>query len=167
MSGDEDHQPPPKVSASDLDCFTRVCNASVAMFGIGSIIGAVKATWAEAPLTIQRGQTLAAVRTTGSYMANSGGVFAAVGAMYTGTSCLSKSIRGKDDFWNGVYGGLAAGTVMGLKAKKVGVAVGAGVAFAAASASVDGTGEKLRGDGLFDDNATPGRVYFPYDEIKK
>ena len=56
---------------------------------------------------------------------------------------------------------------MGLKAKKVGVAVGAGMAFAAASASVDGTGEKVRGDGLFDDNATPGRVYFPYDEIKK
>ena len=55
----------------------------------------------------------------------------------------------------------------GVEGEKVGVAVGAGVAFAAASASVDGTGEKVRGDGLFDDNATPGRVYFPYDEIKK
>ncbi len=164
MSGDREE--PPRVSASDLDCFTRVCNASAAMFGIGSVIGALKATWAEAPLTIQRGQTLAAVRNTGSYMVNSGGLFAAVGAMYAGTSCLSKSIRGTDDFWNGVYGGFAAGTVMGLKAKKAGVAVGAGVAFAIASASVDATGEKIRGDGLFDDNATPGRVYFPYNEKK-
>ena len=164
MSGDGEE--PPRVSASDLDCFTRVCNASAAMFGIGSVIGALKATWAEAPLTIQRGQTLAAVRNTGSYMVNSGGVFAAVGAMYAGTSCLSKSIRGTDDCWNGVYGGFAAGTVMGLKAKKAGVAVGAGVAFAIASASVDATGEKIRGDGLFDDNATPGRVYFPYNDKK-
>ena len=113
MSGDEHQPPPPKVSASDLDCFTRVCNASVAMFGIGSIIGAVKAAWAEAPLTIQRGQTLAAVRNTGSYMANSGGVFAAVGAMYTGTSCLSKSIRGKDDFWAASLAGWRPGRLWG------------------------------------------------------
>ena len=113
MSGDEHQPPPPKVSASDLDCFTRVCNASVAMFGIGSIIGAVKATWAEAPLTIQRGQTLAAVRNTGSYMANSGGVFAAVGAMYTGTSCLSKSIRGKMTFGTASTAGWRPGRLWG------------------------------------------------------
>ena len=46
------------------------------------------------------------------------------------------------------------------------MAGGAGVAFAIASASVDATGEKIRGDGLFDDNATPGRVYFPYNDKK-
>jgi mitochondrial import inner membrane translocase subunit TIM22 len=157
-------QGPPKVSAQDLGCFTRVVNGSVSMFTFGAMIGALKATWAEQPLAIQKGQTLTAIRSTGSVMVNTGGLFAAVGAMYTGTSCLAKSMRGVDDFWNGVYGGFGAGLAMGLKHKKVGVAVGSGVAFAVASAAVDGSGEKIRGNGLFDDNATPGRIYFPYEK---
>ena len=83
-------------------------------------------------------------------------MFAAVGAMYAGTSCLSKSIRGTDDF---LEAGMASADGDGVEGEKAGVRW-ALVAFAIASASVDATGEKIRGDGLFDDNATPGRVYF-------
>ena len=33
---------------------------------------------------------------------------------------------------------------------------------AAASAAADAAGYKVRGDGGFDDGATPGRIYYPY-----
>ena len=158
----------PTMPASDLDCFTRTCNAALATFGFGSIVGALKATWAEAPLEVRGGRSFAAVSRTGAMMAEAGATFAAIGACYVCGSCLAKQQRGgKEDFWNGVVGGLCAGAVVGLRRKKMSAAVGSGAAFAIASAAVDATGGSgFRGNGLFDDNATPGRIYFPYEEKK-
>lgn len=61
-----------------------------------------------------------------------------------------------------MYGGLAAGQVIGMRGKSLGLGVGAGAAFAFASACIDATGHKIRGSGGFDDGATPPRIYFPY-----
>lgn len=76
--------------------------------------------------------------------------------------CAAEGVRGKADFWNGVYGGLAAGQVIGMRGRSMGLGVGAGAAFAVVSAAIDTTGHKMRGDGGFDDGATPSRIYFPY-----
>lgn len=64
--------------------------------------------------------------------------------------------------WNGVFGGLASGLVIGLRSGRPAVAVGAGTALALASALVDTAGHKVRGEGLFDDNLTPPPVIYPY-----
>ncbi len=111
---------------------------------------------------MMRNQSWPAVTKTGSMMFSAGAMFAAVGGLYSGVSCVSEGIRGKADFWNGVYGGLAAGQVVGIKGRSLGLGVGAGVAFAAASAAADAAGYKVRGEGGFDDGATPPRIYFPY-----
>ena len=104
---------------------------------------------------MMRNQSWPAVTKTGSMMFSAGAMFAAVGGLYSGVSCVSEGIRGKADFWNGVYGGLAAGQVVGIKGRSLGLGVGAGVAFAAASAAADAAGYKVRGEGGFDDGATP------------
>jgi import inner membrane translocase subunit TIM22 len=44
------------------------------------------------------------------------GTFGAVGLAFGGMECLSESMRGKDDFWNGVAGGFAAGSVVAVRA---------------------------------------------------
>lgn len=74
------------------------------------------------------------------------------------------SPTGKHDAWNGVIGGLAAGGVVGLRTSSMPMAVGTGIAFAFASAMTDITGQKLSGDGLFDDNATRKPIFYPYPE---
>ena len=81
-----------------------------------------------------RNQSWPAVSKTGGMMFSAGAMFAAVGGLYSGVACVSEGVRGKADFWNGVYGGLAAGQVIGIKGRSLGLGVGAGVAFAAASA---------------------------------
>jgi len=55
---------------------------------------------------------------------------------------------GKNDAWNGVYGGLAAGAVLGLRARRITFGVGSGVALAAASVVCDITGGHLTGKPL-------------------
>jgi len=85
--------------------------------------------------------------------------FAGVGVAYAGGECLAEGIRGKHDFWNGVVGGFAAGTVLGVRIGRPGVSLGAGAALAAMSAIVDSSGGRLRGTAGDD---LPQRTYFPY-----
>jgi hypothetical protein len=42
---------------------------------------------------------------------------AAVGGSYAFVSTASANLRTKDDMWNQVYGGLAAGAILGLRSK--------------------------------------------------
>ena len=111
---------------------------------------------------VMRNQSWPALAKTGGMMASAGGTFAAIGGIYAGVACASEGVRGKADFWNGVVGGLAAGQVIGVRGRSLGLGVGAGACFAVASAAADAAGYKVRGEGGFDDGATPARVYFPY-----
>ena len=63
--------------------------------------------------------------------------------------------------WNGVFGGLAAGTVLGLRIGKLPVGVGAAASLALTSALVDISGQKWKGQ-QFNDNLTPQRRIYPY-----
>lgn len=42
--------------------------------------------------------------------------FGAVGVAYSAVECLAETMRGKDDFWNGVLGGFASGAVIAIRA---------------------------------------------------
>lgn len=63
-------------------------------------------------------------------------------------------MTGRDDAWNGVWGGYAAGAVFGLRSGSPAMAIGSGTLIAIAAAAVHLTGGKWVGSGLFDDGAT-------------
>ena len=69
---------------------------------------------------------------------------------------------GKRDALNGMLGGVAAGFMLGLRLGRIRTGVGAAAALAATSLAVDLTGQKLVGDGMVDDGATPKRRLYPY-----
>ena len=63
-------------------------------------------------------------------------------------------VTGKNDAWNGVCGGYAAGAVFGLRSGSMSMAIGSGTLIAVIAAAAHLTGGKWVGDGLFDDGAT-------------
>lgn len=95
-------------------------------------------------------------------MAKYGITFAAIGLAFSGIDCAAETFRGKKDLWNGIYGGAAAGAMLGLRVGKLPVAVGAAAALAATSAIVDNTDGKLKAADLFNDHQTPVRAIYPY-----
>ena len=73
---------------------------------------------------MMRNQSWPALAKTGGMMASAGGTFAAIGGIYAGVACASEGVRGKADFWNGVVGGLAAGQVVGVRGRSLGLGRG-------------------------------------------
>lgn len=61
---------------------------------------------------------------------------------------LHATCAGKNDAWNGVFGGFAAGAVLGVRAKRMSFGVGSGALLAAASVIVDVTDGKIVGKPL-------------------
>lgn len=127
------------------------------------IIGALGANWGDAPKVL-RNKSWPAFKQTGVVMASQGAIFASLGAAFAAGDCAAETFRGKQDFWNGVFGGFASGAVIGLRLGSVPVAVGSGTALAVMSAIVDSTGQKLRGNGLINDGLTPPPKIYPYPE---
>lgn len=81
-------------------------------------------------------------------MAKYGLIFGSIGFLYSGTECSLEKIREKKDFINGAFGGLCGGTVIGLAKQSLSTGVGAGIAMAFVSATVDATGYTLSGSGM-------------------
>ena len=77
--------------------------------------------------------------------------------------CAAEGVRGKKDFWNGAFGGAAAGAVLGVRAGRGGTGVGAAVALAAMSALVDSSGQKLR---VISREDLPQRRLHPYPDAE-
>lgn len=75
---------------------------------------------------------------------------------------LSLSSAGRRDALNGVFGGAAAGVVLGTSLGRMPLAVGGAALLAASSLAVDLSGQKLKGSGMIDDDATPPRQIYPY-----
>lgn len=127
------------------------------------IMGALGANWGEAPLVV-RNKSWPAFKQTGGVMATQGALFAALGAAFAAGDCAAETLRGKQDFWNGVFGGFASGAVIGLRFGSVPIAVGSGTALAVMSAIVDTTGQKIKGNGLINDGLTPPPKIYPYPQ---
>lgn len=94
----------------------KTASAAGSSFVLGSIAGAIAATWQNVP-AVERNVALPALMKTGRMMGSYGVYFASIGGVFAFTDAVSQEIRGKKDFWNGVYGGFAAGAVIGLRGK--------------------------------------------------
>ena len=108
---------------------------------------------------VMRNQSWPAVSKTGGMMFSAGAMFAAVGGLYSGVACVSEGVR-EGGFLERRVRRPRRGTSDRDQGRSLGLGVGAGVAFAAASAAADAAGYKVRGEGGFDDGATPPRIYF-------
>lgn len=102
-----------------------------------------------------------ALMKTGGSMLKYGVYLGSVGLLYSSTQCFSEKFRKTKDYWNGFYGGLAAGVAVALKTKSTAVGVGTGIAMGVMSCIVDATGHSLQGEGLIpDDGSLPTRKKF-------
>ena len=54
--------------------------------------------------------------------------------------CMAEGVRGKRDWVNAIYGGFAAGQVVGIASRSMPVAFGAGLGMAIIGATVEATG---------------------------
>eukprot|EP00271_Cylindrocystis_brebissonii_P019383 TRINITY_DN586_c2_g1_i1.p1 TRINITY_DN586_c2_g1~~TRINITY_DN586_c2_g1_i1.p1 ORF type:complete len:161 (+),score=15.28 TRINITY_DN586_c2_g1_i1:173-655(+) len=118
----------------------KTATATGASFLIGTVSGAIAATWHDVP-AVERNQALPALLKTTKVMGWYGRYFATVGGVFALTDALAEQGRGKKDIWNGVLGGIAAGGVVGLRVGKIPAAIGACAALAAMSAAVDASGQ--------------------------
>ncbi|CAD7701746.1 unnamed protein product [Ostreobium quekettii] len=143
-------------------CAFRLASAAALSFSIGSIYGALYSNWGDIPKVVGNRFGPALAR-TGQVMLSHGSFFAATGIMYAGGECMSEWIRGKSDYKNGMVGGLAAGSIVGLRTRSIALGVGASVAMAFMSAVVDSTGHNIKGDGLkIDDGAIPTKPVYSH-----
>mmetsp|Transcript_8378 Transcript_8378/g.21176 ORF Transcript_8378/g.21176 Transcript_8378/m.21176 type:complete len:162 (+) Transcript_8378:220-705(+) len=146
-------------------CGEKVAFATIFSGAAGCFIGALQASWMDVP-AVMRNQSWPALYKTGAMTGAGGMHFAAIGGVFAAAACQAEYLRGKQDIWNGVIGGFAAGQVIALKTKSIGMGVGAGFAFAVVSAAIDTTGHTVRqGGDPFDDGATPARIHFPYKQL--
>lgn len=133
--------------------FFRTGTALVTGLVAGSIWGSVVAAWQDVP-AVERNVALPALKKTLRIMGNYGATYGAVAGVFALTDASVETLRGKKDMWNGVIGGLAAGTVLGFRARSLKIGLAASASLAAVSAIVDASGQTTR---------TPiGREYLPY-----
>lgn len=137
-------------------CPFRMASAAALSFSLGSIYGALYSNWGEMPKVV--GDRFApALARTGRVMLSTGLYFTAVGLVYAGVECMSEWWRGKADYKNGMIGGLAGGSIVGMHTRSLPLGVGAGVAMAFLSGVVDSTGQSIKGEGMkIDDGALGG-----------
>ena len=96
----------------------KTFSAAASSLALGTIAGAVTATWNDVP-AVERNQALPAFRKTARIMGSYGTYFAAVGGIFAATDAIAQEIRGKRDIWNGVMGGFAAGAVVGVRGENM------------------------------------------------
>lgn len=123
--------------------FFRTGTALASGLVAGSIWGSVVAAWQDVP-AVERNIALPALKKTARMMGNYGLTYSAVAGVFAFTDATSETIRGKKDLWNGVVGGLAAGSVLGLRARNLRVGLAASAALATVSAIVDASGQTTR-----------------------
>lgn len=145
---------PREVREEEYDSvFFRTGTALVSGLVAGSIWGSVVAAWRDIP-AVERNVALPALKKTFRIMGDYGVTYGAVAGVFALTDASVEKLRGKKDIWNGVMGGLAAGTVLGLRARSLKVGLATSGALAAVSAIVDASGQTTR---------TPiGREFLPY-----
>ncbi|KAH7300678.1 hypothetical protein KP509_24G074200 [Ceratopteris richardii] len=133
--------------------FFRTGTALTSGLVAGSVWGSVVAAWRDVP-AIERNVALPALKKTLRIMGNYGLTYGAVAGVFAFTDASVEQLRGKKDLWNGVIGGLAAGTVLGIRSRSLRVGLAASGSLAAVSAIVDAGGHTTR---------TPiGREFLPY-----
>ncbi|MCO5579454.1 hypothetical protein L7F22_033309 [Adiantum nelumboides] len=105
----------PEDRREDYDSiFFRTGTAVVSGLVAGGVWGSIVSAWREVPAA-ERNVALPALKKTLLVMGDYGLTYAAVAGVFAITDASVERIRGKKDLWNGVIGGLAAGSVMGVR----------------------------------------------------
>lgn len=142
----------------------RAGSALVSGYVAGAFMGGAQANWSDVPLVL-RNKSLPALLRTGRIMNSWGLTLAAVAGSFAVADYAAESIRDEKDWKNGVIGGLAAGAALGMRlGRGPGSTVGAMASLAAVSFFVDISGQKLVGEGLVDDGATPAPQIYPFKQ---
>eukprot|EP00245_Coleochaete_scutata_P003385 TRINITY_DN14995_c0_g1_i1.p1 TRINITY_DN14995_c0_g1~~TRINITY_DN14995_c0_g1_i1.p1 ORF type:complete len:159 (-),score=41.19 TRINITY_DN14995_c0_g1_i1:468-944(-) len=136
--------------------YFKTASATGSGFVLGNVAGALIATWKDVP-AVERNQALPALKKTARVMGSYGVTFAAIGGVFAAAEATSEALRGKKDFINGAVGGIAAGTILGLRAGSVGVGVAACAAMAAAAVLSDVTNSSV--------TSPLERDYLPYPTV--
>ncbi|KNC55500.1 uncharacterized protein AMSG_01765 [Thecamonas trahens ATCC 50062] len=126
--------------ASD-SCVGRTGTAAAAGLVGGGMFGAISAAWNDAP--VLRGQSSAALRNSFGVIRSQALLFASVSAVFAASECVVRSVRNKNDAWNAVIAGCAAGSTLGVRSRSLGASVAGCVSLAALMAAVEATGGKL------------------------
>lgn len=146
----------------ESSCVTSSLKGLATGFVGGSLLGAIFSNWSDQPITIHNQRALPALQKTGSLMMQHGSTLGAVGLAYAAVDCAAESIRGERDWFNGVLGGVAGGTILGLRSGNPRLGFVSMLALGATSAAVDASGWKLTGAGCQDEH-TPVRRVYPYN----
>ncbi|MCO5587283.1 hypothetical protein L7F22_041230 [Adiantum nelumboides] len=105
---------------------------------LGGVWGSIVSAWREVPATTERNVALPAMKKTLLVMGEFNGLtYATIAGVFAITDASVERIRGKPDLWNGVIGGLAAGSVMGIRARNLRVGLAASGACSAVAAIVE------------------------------
>ena len=91
------------------DAISATIRTTTFMTGLGTLVASVQNTTTRAPNT----GGFAIFSKFGGTIA----LWASLGASYEFTRCASANLREKEDTWNSVFGGFAAGCVGGLRSR--------------------------------------------------
>ena len=87
--------------------------------------------------------------------------FGSAGMAFAAGDVIAESVREKEDVYNGAYGALGAGLVLGIRSGSISFGLGAGAAAAAASMAVGAShGNVIRGPAGFGDGNMPQKRFF-------
>ena len=99
-------------------------------------MGAVSAAFKQGPIAAG----LASGTSTSSIIGVHSALMAGVGGTFLLGECMAEGVRGKRDWVNSVFGGFAAGQVLGIHARSFHVAAGAGLGMALVGVAVEASG---------------------------
>mmetsp|Transcript_1452 Transcript_1452/g.5010 ORF Transcript_1452/g.5010 Transcript_1452/m.5010 type:complete len:142 (-) Transcript_1452:234-659(-) len=124
----------------------EVLRAAAAGGFVGSVAGAVRATWVDAS-AVERGNSAAALAKVTRLIASHALIFAATGAAFVAGDKMSEALAGKRDLFTAVPGAFAAGGVLGTAARSLPVALGAGALISGSVVALELAGPKAWGLG--------------------
>ena len=88
----------------------------------GTFYGAAVLAWYPDPIVVVRGREVVeftTFRTAARSVFRPALWFAIVGSTFSAVDCFAETARNKRDSWNAVFGGMAAGLVMGSVTKRI------------------------------------------------
>merc|ERR1711959_527055 len=157
--GHKMRDPREPTQARPADAVGRIGTAMTSSVIAGAALGAVRATWSNIKITKTGGRTsalLQVMKVMGDYAIT----FGSAGTAFAAGDVIAESFRDTEDNFNGAYGAVCAGLVLGIRSGSLSFGIGAGAAAAAASLAVGASnGNMIRGPAGFGDGKIPERKF--------
>merc|ERR1739848_446389 len=105
------------------DAVFRIGTALTSSIVAGAALGAVRATWSNIKITKAGGRAsafLQVLKVMGDYAVT----FGSAGMAFAAGDVIAESVREKEDVYNGAYGALGAGLVLGIRSGSISFGLG-------------------------------------------